>query len=220
MGNRDGGMFGHLGTGGPDVPGTTKSMPERRDGGGPQFGVQKRPVRASSRLLLFLAIASALALGACKREIGDECSTGADCEPNGSRICDLSQPGGYCTIANCDERSCPSDSACIRFFPTQFLTKACNPACEDLPCLRDPEATEEQGRCPEGCPTNDCGVDELCLDAGVCAPRTTERRYCQKTCGDNGDCRGGYECRVAGAKGSMALTTDLSKQVRFCAPAN
>jgi hypothetical protein len=219
MGNRGGVMSGHLGTGGTDVPGTTKSMPERRDGGASPFGVQKRPVCASARLLLLLAIAGALGLGACKREIGDECSTAADCEPNGTRICDLSQPGGYCTIANCDETSCP-DSVCIRFFPTEFLTRACNPVCEDLPCLMN---TDGEGACPAACPqggTNDCTIDELCLDAGVCASRTLERRYCQKGCSDNGDCRGGYECRAAGTKGSMALTSDLSKLVRFCAPAN
>jgi len=223
LGNRTGVDVGHLGIGGRDVPGDSKFVPEGRHGGGPRFGVQKRPVRVFShlapRLVLLLAAASAISLGACKREIGDDCSTGADCEPNGSRICDLSQPGGYCTIVNCDETSCPSESACIRFFPTQFLTKACNPACEDLPCLTDPNA---EGHCPEDCPrgpTDDCTVDELCLDAGICAPRTTERRFCQKTCGDNGDCRGGYECRLAGTKGSMALTADLSKIIRFCAPA-
>jgi hypothetical protein len=197
-------------------------MPKRSDGGCPPFGVQKRPVPASCRVLVLLTVASAIGLGACKRQIGDDCSTAADCEPNGSRVCDLSQPGGYCTIVNCDETSCPSESACIRFFPTQFLTKACNPVCEDLPCLTDPEA--DKGQCPhDDCPlgpTNDCTIDELCLDAGLCAPRTTERRYCEKTCGDNGDCRGDYECRPAGTKGSMALTADLSKLVRFCAPAH
>jgi hypothetical protein len=54
----------------------------------------------------------------------------------------------------------------------------------------------------------------------MCAPRDTERRYCEKTCGDNGDCRDHYECRLAGTKGSMALTESLSRVVRFCAPAN
>lgn len=194
-------------------------MPDRGDGDGRPFRVQKRPVRASSWLLP-LVIASAIGFGACKREIGDDCSTAADCDPNGSRVCDLSQPGGYCTIVNCDESSCPGEAACIRQFPAQYLTKACNPACEDIPCVTDdPEA---DGHCPDACPqgmTNDCTIAELCLDSGVCAARTTERRFCEKTCGDNGDCRGGYECRLAGTEGSMALTADLSRVVRFCAPA-
>jgi hypothetical protein len=198
-------------------------MPARGDGGRRPFRLQTRPVRASPSLMPVLAAALAgvvfLGAGACSRQIGDDCSTAADCEPNGSRVCDRSQPGGYCTILNCDERSCPSEAACIRFFPAQYLTKACNPACEDLPCVVD----SADGACPAECgkgPTNDCNTDEICLDAGICAPRTTERRYCMKTCGDDGDCRGGYQCRPAGTQGSMAFTENLSKVVRFCAPAD
>jgi hypothetical protein len=205
------------------MPGTTKSVPDRGDGGDRQIGVQERPVRVSLPVLLLLALAG----GACSKQIGDGCSTAADCDPNGTRACDLSQPGGYCTVANCDETSCPSESACIRFFPTQFLARTCNPDCEDKPCQLPDGGESDQpdggppAICPATCPrgaTNDCAADELCLDAGWCAPRTTERRFCEKTCGGDGDCRGGYECRLAGTQGSMAFTQDLSKVVRFCAP--
>jgi hypothetical protein len=195
-------------------------MPEGRDGGGGPFRLQSRPVRSSFSIVPLLFIAFALSAGACSREIGDDCSTAADCDPKGSRVCDLSQPGGYCTVVNCDENSCPSESACIRFFPIPYLSKGCNPVCEDLPCLADPAA---DGHCPAACPygpTNDCSSEEICLDGGMCAPRATERRYCEKTCGDNGDCRDHYECRLAGTKGSMSLTANLSRVVRFCAPAN
>ena len=34
--------------------------------------------------------------------MGDSCQTSTDCDPNGNRVCDLSQPGGYCTILGCD----------------------------------------------------------------------------------------------------------------------
>jgi hypothetical protein len=195
-------------------------MPARSDGGGGPFRLQSRPVRASSWVLSLLAAALVLSLGACSRQIGDDCSTATDCDPKGSRVCDLSQPGGYCTIVNCDENSCPSEAACIRFFPAQFLSRACNPLCEDLPCLTD-QSADPQARCPDGCregPTDDCSPSELCLDSGTCAPLASERRYCEKTCSNDGDCRGDYECRLAGTQGSMALTSNLSKVVRFCAP--
>src|SRR5437773_953709 len=91
-------------------------------------------------------------LAACGKKIGDECQTSVDCSPNGDRSCDRSQPGGYCTIDGCDQRSCPEDSVCVRFFPGKFLTMACVAATEDL---------------PGG--TNDCSADEICLDEGRCA---------------------------------------------------
>ena len=55
-----------------------------------------------------------------------------------------------------------------------------------------------------------CAADEFCLDAGLCAPLSKELRYCVKTCSSNDDCRGGYECRLAGTRGSMALTSNPS----------
>jgi hypothetical protein len=158
----------------------------------------------------------------CGREIGDECKTAADCDTRGARTCDLSQPGGYCTIFACNETSCPSDSVCIRLFPAQFLTRPCVPACEDL-CR--PERPAEL--CPAGClaadqsvPTyDDCTAEEICIQPGLCAPRATERRYCARTCGSVQDCRGGYNCRLSGTQGSLALVSDPDATIGFCAPA-
>jgi hypothetical protein len=183
--------------------------------------VKPRPL-----LVLATVIGALLVGGACSKQIGDECSTGADCDPNGHRVCDLSQPGGYCTILGCDEKSCPSEATCVRFFPSQFLTTPCNPLCEDQACA--PEGVDggsaDAGSTNPACPcagtrTNDCTVDEICLDEGRCAPSVTERRMCMKACGGNGDCRGGYVCRVAGTEGSMKLSVDPNVTVRFCAPA-
>jgi hypothetical protein len=170
----------------------------------------KRSVKPPStvvarRILLLLALVAApAALGGCGHDIGDDCKTSADCDPNGTRACDLSQPGGYCTINGCDATSCPSESACIRTFPEMFLTQPCDPACEDLDCT--------SGR------TDDCAADELCLDAGKCAKRSFEQRLCVKLCGEDGDCRGGYECRPTGTRGSMLLSTDSATTGKFCAP--
>lgn len=153
------------------------------------------------RLAHFAAAAALLAgLPACGKDIGDDCSSSVDCAQDGTRLCDLAQPGGYCTIDGCDQSSCPGGSLCIRFFPVAFLTKPCDPAGEDVPGGRD-----------------DCSGDELCLDEGLCAPAASERRYCAKGCGGNDDCRSGYECQVAGTKGSMALTRSGGDK-KFCGP--
>lgn len=146
----------------------------------------------------------ALLAPACGDEIGDSCTTNVDCSQDGTRDCDLSQPGGYCTITGCDERLCPSEAVCIRIFPYDSPGTA---------CASDAE----------------CSSSELCLPDGFCVPRASERRYCEKKCGSNGDCRGGYVCREAGIEGkpstqstygSIALLANMNEStvVKFCAP--
>lgn len=119
----------------------------------------------------FVAVALAAALVGCGKEIGDECILDSDCDPNGTRDCDRSQKGGYCTVQGCDYDTCPEDSTCIRFFTGGF---------ENRPC--------------DG--VDDCSLDELCSLEGLCVPRNSESRYCMATCSDDGDCRDGYECRT------------------------
>jgi hypothetical protein len=194
----------------------------------------RRP-RWGSLLILASGLIMPLTLSGCGRAIGDECQLATDCSPNGDRTCDLSQPGGYCTIEGCDETSCPSDSACVRFFPVQYLVSPCDPLCEDT----DPGSTGMLA-CSAGGPTtptqcprvtsNDCSADEVCLAVpvtdgstdpkagGKCAPRSSERRLCVKTCGGNGDCRGGYSCRQGGDNGSLPVLTNSCGNVSFCAP--
>ena len=156
------------------------------------------------RLLALLALATLIA-PACGKEIGDSCSTNVDCAQDGTRDCDLSQPGGYCTVLGCDELSCPSEAACVRTFPYEFSSKT---------CTQDSE----------------CGSDQLCLPDGLCVPRASERRYCERKCGGNGDCRGGYACREVGIEGnpatssiygSIALVANATPStiIKVCAPA-
>jgi hypothetical protein len=68
--------------------------------------------------------ALALALGAgslaaCTPSIGDSCQLSTDCASDGTRICDTSEPGGYCTVLNCTGNnlgaSCPDNAVCILF---------------------------------------------------------------------------------------------------------
>ena len=140
--------------------------------------------------------------------------TGADCDPtNGTRVCDLSQPGGYCLVDGCDAQSCPEDSVCVRFFPEQYLTKPCDPTASDTGI--------------GGAGGTGCNADELCLWSGLCTRRSSEKRACMQSCESNGDCRGGYECRLTGTRGTMPLTgsstatppaTGTAGLPRFCAP--
>jgi hypothetical protein len=51
----------------------------------------------------------------CSPKIGDKCTVSTDCSAAGDRLCDITEPGGYCTIFNCEPDSCPDDAACIDF---------------------------------------------------------------------------------------------------------
>ena len=121
------------------------------------------------RFVVLAVIALGLSAG-CGKEIGDSCVVSSDCSPNGDRLCLDPGDDGYCTIAGCDYSTCPEESACIRFFTGSFENRDCQS-------------------------TNDCSLDELCSLTNKCVPRSSEFRYCMKTCDDDGDCRDGYECR-------------------------
>jgi hypothetical protein len=136
---------------------------------------------------------AALSLGACKRDIGDACKNSLDCSQESERLCDISQPGGYCTIEGCDERTCPEKAVCVRYFP------------------------HDENAMKQDCAT--CTAAEVCLPDGHCAPRTSERRYCVHSCNDNSDCRGGYSCRQVGTGGTIQLHPDPDAVVHYCAPA-
>ena len=64
-----------------------------------------------------LALVALSAVG-CTPEIGDKCILSTDCSLRGERLCDTSQPGGYCTILNCRGNLCPDNAACVLFHPT------------------------------------------------------------------------------------------------------
>ena len=154
-----------------------------------------------TRFSVFFAVA--LFLGACGRQIGDECRDSIECNnEDNSRTCDMSQPNGYCTIDGCDEGSCPEEAVCMRFFPArEFLSASCMPG--------DPNA---------------CGPQDLCLvfdgaeAGGLCAPRATEKRHCVLKCEEDGDCRDEYRCAESGRGSAVPLTRNPSERPRYCAP--
>jgi hypothetical protein len=70
--------------------------------------------RLSEKLWLLCALL-AVAAG-CKPKIGDDCRISTDCSAAADRLCDITAPGGYCTVYNCEPDTCPEDeSLCVEF---------------------------------------------------------------------------------------------------------
>ncbi|MCC6559083.1 MAG: hypothetical protein IT372_39670 [Polyangiaceae bacterium] len=162
---------------------------------------------------LFLAAAAAAATG-CTPEIGDECQTSTDCSQQGDRLCDTNQPGGYCTIFNCEPDTCPEDDGvCVAFDPE--LDLACGivddgrwARFERTFCLHE---CEDDGDCRSGyeCVAPETRgaliVDTEPLEPKVCmvksaapaAPPDTAPGVCGQSgqcTKDGGACSLGYEC--------------------------
>lgn len=113
-----------------------------------------RPVRFLRSLLALSALfATSLAAG-CAPQIGDSCDTSSNCSINGDRVCDIAQPGGYCTIFDCQSNACPDDAVCVRFNPqpARRATVACMRRCGS------------DGDCREGDGYRCVGVEQLAAD--------------------------------------------------------
>jgi len=66
----------------------------------------------------FHVLIGAMGLAGCRPNIGDSCVSSVDCSSQGDRLCDTSQPDGYCTIFGCEPDACPGDpatSVCVGF---------------------------------------------------------------------------------------------------------
>ncbi|AKV00946.1 hypothetical protein AKJ09_07609 [Labilithrix luteola] len=76
-----------------------------------QAGFAKRASFAAAHVALVASL-----LWGCTPQIGDKCVLSTDCSSSGDRICDTSQPGGYCTTpSNCRPNLCPDKAACVLF---------------------------------------------------------------------------------------------------------
>lgn len=87
----------------------------------------------------------------CRPDIGDDCVTSIDCSQQGDRLCDTSQPEGYCTVFNCEPDQCPTEAVCVGFGLeldpvcgevydprwTRFERSFCMLACEDSSDCRE-----------------------------------------------------------------------------------
>ena len=90
--------------------------------------------------LTLSALFALVSLTACGPKFGDGCKKSTDCSVRGDRICDLAQPGGYCTIANCKPGDCGDDGVCVRFRPAEprLATSYCMAKCDTTSdCDRD-----------------------------------------------------------------------------------
>ena len=116
-------------------------------------------MRFSSRLRL-LAFA-VIALSACTPSIGDKCVLSTDCSTRGDRLCDTSQPDGYCTQFNCARNACPDNAACVLF----------NAAIQG--CGYDDRSGGYGSRVARAFCIASCGQDSDCRPGYICAdPRS------------------------------------------------
>jgi hypothetical protein len=125
-----------------------------------------------------LGIGAAVGL-ACSPQIGKKCSISTDCSQLGDRLCDSTQPGGYCTVFNCEPDSCPN-AICVGFDPT--LDPACGTAANGRP------PRFERTFCLAQCSsTSDCRDQYECVDLSTTANQTLRRaRVVDVGAGDGG----------------------------------
>ncbi len=111
---------------------------------------------------LLLLTAPLLALTGCTPSIGDKCVLSTDCSTRGDRLCDTSQPDGYCTQFNCAKDSCPDNAACILF-------NAAIPGCK-----YDDRSGGYGARTARAFCVASCGRDSDCRAGYICAdPRSS-----------------------------------------------
>lgn len=105
-------------------------------------------------------LALSLAVG-CLPKIGDDCVVNNDCSQQQDRLCDTTQPGGYCTMANCEPDSCPEkESVCVAFNNTRSNVGLC-----DNPGLPSPH---RRMFCMATCATSSqCRPGYACVDLGA-----------------------------------------------------
>lgn len=143
-------------------------------------------LRPTEKLCLVLALAAAFA--GCKPKIGDDCRISTDCSTTGDRLCDITAPGGYCTIFNCEPGTCPADeSLCVEFGAARTSIQDVDPDSALAACL------ERQSRSPYA------------------------RAFCMGTCDDDSDCRAGYVCRdLSGQNDWGAVLIDRDRGNKAC----
>jgi hypothetical protein len=110
-----------------------------------------------SGLSRFLVFAAVLVLVSCQPEIGDSCSNASDCSQQGERTCDITEPGGYCTIFGCNIDNCPEEAACIGFQSVVSIAPECS-SLQARPRL-------QRALCLRTCKKNsDCRSGYACVD--------------------------------------------------------
>ncbi|WP_394839931.1 hypothetical protein LVJ94_23875 [Pendulispora rubella] len=127
---------------------------------------------------LSLLISALIATG-CTPSIGDSCTVSTNCSSSGDRLCDNSQPGGYCTVFNCQPDRCPEEAACVQF----------HAAVDGCP-YSDRSQRSAKSFCVKHCDSDsDCRPEYRCAAPGI-APyfaqildRNQDRKVCVPTVG-------------------------------------
>jgi hypothetical protein len=134
------------------------------------------PSTARGRAIL-LAICTFGATG-CAKEIGDACTVNADCNGSTSdRICDTTQPSGYCTVFSCSRGTCPSEARCVAYgtsipgcgYDDRRLPRTarsfCLKECEGNSDCRDGYVCEDPTKAPWNAVVLDDGRPRVCVVA-------------------------------------------------------
>ena len=126
---------------------------------------------ANMRGSAFVALVAGFVIAGCQSEIGDGCGSSSDCALNASRICDTTQPGGYCTIQGCDPDTCPGNSLCVewRFVPGRLSTRFCMSQCRVAGDCRG------EYSCFSGLQNAET-VEQACIELELPDPETGEPR--------------------------------------------
>ncbi len=106
------------------------------------------------RLAWVFPLATLLLGAGCAPKIGKACTLSTDCSQLGDRLCDTTQPQGYCTIFNCEPDTCP-EAVCVGF------DSQIDPACGGTQASQ--ASRFERTFCMKGC--ND---DSDCRDGYRC----------------------------------------------------
>ncbi len=106
-----------------------------------------------ARLKALVVIVGFAAISACVPKIGDKCRSSGECDRD--QVCDTTITGGYCTIFDCEENSCPNDAVCVDFGDTTACMRRCdgNRGCPDRRDNVNIVCRDDIG------PVNFCGVD-------------------------------------------------------------
>ena len=174
-----------------------------------------RPTTIVRPLMSRIPLVAILLVAGCGAKIGDSCRSNIDCSPLGDRFCDTAPTGGYCTKEDCGLTSCPSEAVCIRFFTPLA----------DESCTFEPDIPFSRGSCSnvdDRCVCDTTDANNSCVgNLGHCAPSSTERHWCQRSCSSDSDCRDGYQCRRTGTFGAEPLpsfSSGFGTPAKFCAP--
>jgi hypothetical protein len=126
-----------------------------------------------------LCLCAAIAAG-CQPEIGDSCQISDDCSQQGDRLCDTTQPGGYCTKFNCEPGSCPGEATCVAFTRASLESSACDDSPTALAgkrtfCMR---SCKKDGDCRSGYTCGDVSEPGNPWGASVVDEHSAGRRVC------------------------------------------